>query len=462
MQKPAHSELAFIIPVHPAFRQFGQKLLAATGKKEHFYSSAHSPGCPLIMQTMLRPDWSRKMRFFSFVSMVLLVYVHGYDLNDRYLQPFSFVYEKMTVTTFFEYFTANGIFRFRIPMLFAISGYLLALGDSKGYGKMIGRRFRTLAIPFFLWTTLGAVIAYGLFHWSFTHQSVLNIHMQPTPKNWNEFGWRDWLNMVGSTNVTYQLWFLRSLFIMALIYPVLRYLVLRAPAVTFTVIAFLWLLTPWSPLYLLPFRGPWLALFDGEALLPFCLGIWLCKRGKNLSATPRWFSMKLFVPLFLALAIGKTVLAFYAPSFKTPEVPGIPLWLLHKLTIVTGMLVTWYGSDRLAAWSIGRRWFRHASDQAFMIYALHVPLVTYLIDPVHGLLLPYRYYRLATYLLLPLAIILAAILFGSLLKKIAPSLFGILTGDRGLKPLPVATQEVPAGAVRAVAADAPLPRQSLS
>ncbi|RYD88593.1 MAG: acyltransferase, partial [Sphingobacteriales bacterium] len=277
------------------------------------------------MQSLLRPEWSRKMRFFSFVSMFLLVFVHGYDLNDRYLQPFGFVLEKMTFTTFFEYFTANGLFRFRIPMLFAISGYLLALGDHKGYWKTIGRRFRTLAVPYFLWSAIGCVIAWGLFHWSFTHTSVLHTHMQPTDKSWDQFTWREWRDSILSTNVTYQLWFLRSLFILNLLYPLLRYVTLKATPALFTVATILWLCTPWSPFDLVPqqFQGPWRMLFDGEGMLPFCLGIWLCKRGKDLSVKPRWFSMRVFLPLFLGVTAIKTIMAFYGNPMN-PVPIGIP------------------------------------------------------------------------------------------------------------------------------------------
>ncbi|GAB4091443.1 acyltransferase family protein [Flaviaesturariibacter terrae] len=405
------------------------------------------------MHPLLRPEWSRKMRFFSFVSMFLLVYVHAYDLDERYLQPFSFVQEKMTFTTFFEYVTANGLFRFRIPMLFAISGYLLALSDHKGYWKILGRRFRTLAVPYFLWSALGALIAWSLFHWSFTHDSVVNIHMQPTPKAWNEFGWREWRDTILSTNVSYQLWFLRSLFVLNLLYPVLRYLSLRAGKILFPLAALLWLCTPWSPLDLVPqqFQGPWRLLFDGEGLLPFCLGIWLCKRGKDLSKSPRWFSMRVFVPVFLGALLLKTVMAFYGDN-RNPVPIGIPIWFLYKIVVASGLLLAWYGSDRIADWCLRQRWFRHASDQSFMIYALHVPVVTYLIDPVHGLLQPFRYYRITTYLLLPLLIIAAAILVGIVLKKVAPPLFGILTGDRGLKPLKVPAPAPEPGSVHLVPA----------
>jgi hypothetical protein len=47
---------------------------------------------------------SQKLRFYTFVSIVLLLFVHGYNLKWTYLVPFSTVSEDLTFTTFFEYF----------------------------------------------------------------------------------------------------------------------------------------------------------------------------------------------------------------------------------------------------------------------------------------------------------------------------------------------------------------------
>lgn len=54
--------------------------------------------------------------------MVLLVCVHGYDLNNRYMLSFTVVDESLTIDTFVQYLLANDIFWFRIPMLFIFSG----------------------------------------------------------------------------------------------------------------------------------------------------------------------------------------------------------------------------------------------------------------------------------------------------------------------------------------------------
>ncbi|MFY8005186.1 MAG: acyltransferase family protein, partial [Chitinophagaceae bacterium] len=94
---------------------------------------------------------SSKMRFWSFISMVLLVFVHGYNLNDRYLQPWSTVNEPIGFNSFIQYFLANALFRFRIPLLFIISGYLFALGEGKETHKQrVKKRLKTLLLPYFL------------------------------------------------------------------------------------------------------------------------------------------------------------------------------------------------------------------------------------------------------------------------------------------------------------------------
>jgi fucose 4-O-acetylase-like acetyltransferase len=391
----------------------------------------------------LRPEWSRKMRFFSFVSMVLLVYVHGYDLQDRYLQPFSFVFEKMTLTAFAEHFTANGLFRFRIPMLFAISGFLLARADDKGYLKMIGKRFRTLFLPYLLWSILGVLVAYGLYKWSFTHQAVAN----STPKSPDDFSWRDWRDAILSNSVTYQLWFIRSLFFLNLLYPVLRMGVQKIPAILFIVVTILWIVTP---VIGFPF-------VESEGLLPFCMGIWLCKRGKDLSKTPKWFSLNWFTIAFLSVILLKTWLAFHPFAiFKGEAGARISIMFLYKLTVAMGLLVAWFGSGRIADYFMRRSWFVKATDYAFIIYALHVPIVTFMIDPVHGLLGRFTHYRIITYAFLPVAIILFCMSIGVLLRYSMPPVYSILTGGRGLKPLVIPQSPDIATTVRVLSSDEPV------
>lgn len=57
--------------------------------------------------------------------------------------------------TWLQYFLANGLLRFRIPILFAISGYLFARRHgAEPHGARVWRRLRTLGLPYLLWSGL--------------------------------------------------------------------------------------------------------------------------------------------------------------------------------------------------------------------------------------------------------------------------------------------------------------------
>ncbi|GAB3302755.1 hypothetical protein [Hymenobacter tenuis] len=138
---------------------------------------------------------SQKLRFWSLVAMVLLVYVHAYNLHSRYLQPWTPVDEPLSAGTWLQYFLANGLLRFRIPILFAISGYLFAHHDGSAPHKVrVKRRVRTLLLRWLL------------------------------------------------IQVPFQLWFLRSLLVYNLAYPWMRRALERAPKVYFGIAGLMWLM----------------------------------------------------------------------------------------------------------------------------------------------------------------------------------------------------------------------------
>ena len=67
-----------------------------------------------------------------------------------------------------------------------------------------------------------------------------------------------------------------------------------------------------------------------------------------------------------------------------------------------------------------------------MIYAMHAPFVAYFISPVIEALQPMAAARLATFVILPLAIITVCVIVGWLLRALAPKAYGLLTGGRGM------------------------------
>src|SRR3954451_12772988 len=178
---------------------------------------------------------SQKFRFYSFLCISLLLYVHGYNLKVGYLTPSSTVNEPLTFTTFIEYFLANGALRFRIPLLFIISGYIYALQDRKPYSERVKKRFITLIVPFLIWSAVGLAITYLLQQFPVTAAAVRESNLDQVGDNrpYNEIGWPGIFYRWLIKPVSFQLWFIRSLFLYNVFYRQIKWLVVKYPALWF-------------------------------------------------------------------------------------------------------------------------------------------------------------------------------------------------------------------------------------
>ena len=155
---------------------------------------------------------SQKFKFFTFISIALLLFVHGYNLKVAYLAPYSLVDEKLTFTTFFEYFIANGILRFRIPMLFLISGYIFSIQDKRPYGQRMKKRFVTLMIPYLIWSALGLAMTYLWQQFDITAEAVQKASIDQLGDNrpYEEIGWWGILKRWLFAPIAFPLWFIRT------------------------------------------------------------------------------------------------------------------------------------------------------------------------------------------------------------------------------------------------------------
>ena len=370
----------------------------------------------------LDPFLSQKLRFWSLVAMVLLIYVHAYNLHPRYLQPFTPVQEALGPGTWLQYFLANGLLRFRIPILFAISGYLFARRDgAELHGQRVRRRLRTLGLPYLLWSGLWLCAAWALEHFAGTRQAIIDAEISP-------FWPRQLISQYTSGEllvrwlvlpVPFQLWFLRSLLVYNLAYPWLKTALTRWPTAYFWLAGALWF-------FMVP-----LPLIEGEGLLFFGLGAWLALRQVDVLTPPRWLRLLPLAALWLGVCALKTWLAFRGGG-QLPPVLGGAMLALHKVGEISGMLTAWFGLNGLVRRSMAWGWFRWLTGFSFLIYVLHVPTVNYATELAlrYGRGLPHIH--LLTYLILPLLIVVASAALGTLLRRVLPGAYAVLTGGRGL------------------------------
>lgn len=364
---------------------------------------------------------SQKFRFWSFISMVLLVFVHGYNLQQTYLQPWTMPGEPMTPTAFTEYWLANGIFRFRIPMLFVISGYLFAMKDDRPHKARMGKRVKSLLYPYLFWSAAGLLFTFVLELFPYSKSIVEATHLMQIDEHrdtLHQYHWYETLARWIFFPVPYQLWFIRVLLIYNLAYPALRWCVTHSTGK--------WIFFPIAILFWLSTIG--LTLIEGEGLLFFSLGIWMQKTNFNIDSPNKWLNIRIWFSVFLSLSVAKTILAF---QLNFDGIEPI-LLLMHKLVVLSGLICAWYGCNAMVKMAMGKTWFVWMSAFSFIIYAVHVPLVTYASKAL--LLVPNNIYgyRMLLFIALPVAIIVLAILFGATLRKLLPGVYSFVTGGRGM------------------------------
>jgi hypothetical protein len=351
------------------------------------------------------------------MAMVLLVYVHAFNLHPRYLAPMTLVDEGATWDHVVQYIIANGLARFRIPMLFAISGYLLAWRDDGVFTHRtrLSARLRSLGIPYLAWSAIAIGITAALEQWAPTRELVRSAGLSPYGAALPFVSHYSVAQLVDRwlfTPAAFQLWFLRTLLILSAVYPWLRIAVSRWPRAFFGVAALLWV------------------FLDGDGLLFFALGIWLAIRDVDVLATPRWLRVPVALVVWVGLCSVKTWMAFSIDTMSTPT--ALIMTVVHRAGEAAGLLVAWFGMQRMAHAAMQWRRFRWLTGFSFIVYALHVPLVNYATEAVLSAGAGLAHLSLLAYLLVPLVVIATCVLVGAALRACARPVYAVLTGGRGL------------------------------
>lgn len=172
---------------------------------------------PRITLAPIASDVSRRIAIARYLSIVGILIVHNdykhiWELGDS---PFELT----------KAFLVHGLFRYGLPLLTAISGWLLfAAALDQRYGKLIANKTRTLVIPLIIWNLPLVLAIYLLQRYDLIWHS-LGLKFHP-------FELTHWLNGVLSifhAPVDYPLYFLRDLFALALLSPIFGFVIRRLP-----------------------------------------------------------------------------------------------------------------------------------------------------------------------------------------------------------------------------------------
>lgn len=349
--------------------------------------------------------------------MIALVYVHNYNLNERIITPSTVVHESITFTTFAEYLFSNGLLRFRLPLLMAISGYLIANSRFQTVPKIFLQKFRTLLVPYFLISAIGFLIALFIELLFFKNNSgIANIIFN---KPITHFSIKEMLYCILVYPLPFQLWYLKVLFMLSLLYPLIKKILLHYPVPFLIFIFSVWFFTNYP---------------DGNskdrAYVFFVLGVYLKMYKIDFSKPFKRFPVALAFLLFLVLNVFKTWLAFKGGLFLNSTEVAYAIELLYKTCEILGFYAMWFLSDKLVALCYKNSFLNRSIQSAFFIYAFHAPLMMMGSQLLLQRLMSVPYIRLIEYVVFPLIVAFICTEFDGVLRMYFPLAHSIITGGR--------------------------------
>ena len=369
-----------------------------------------------MLATPITDYLSKKIKILSFLAIVMVVLVHAYNQPERVLHSWKLVKTGENWNAWAQLFISNGVARYAVPFFFLVSGWLNYRKARASLPDLAMTRLRTLALPYLLWSGISLFVFWlaqqSDFLWALMRANPIGPFATTRVADYSASQW--WTRAV-IYPVAFQLWFLRDLFVCSLLAPLLirAFALPRALLATmFALFAALWL------------TGADFYLVEGEGLLFFSAGLLLAHSGADVQQPPRWFRLRWWLVLWLAVIAVKTGLAFAHWDDPRP----LPIIALYRLSQVMGIAVVWFGYDRVmrgAAPAAPR-----LASHAFIVYVMHVPMLNLATQAALAVAGDTDAIRFAVYVGSAAGSIGVCALAGHAMARWTPALSALLTGGR--------------------------------
>ncbi|RZK71485.1 MAG: hypothetical protein EOO85_20005, partial [Pedobacter sp.] len=293
---------------------------------------------------------SLKIKYISFVLMILVVILHAYNLN-QYDNRESF----LGFSEFVQVLFGSGIASVAVPLFFLISGYLFFFSfdtESKPFGEKIIRRFHTLVIPYLITSLWGLFVFFAL-------QSLPYSSGYFNSGLIRDFSFNQLISTLFLHPMSYPLWFIKDLFVMTILSPVIFYGI-RFLKLTFVLILFI----PWV-------FGIDIIILSNISLPFFVTGCYLALK------MPEWVILKYqsknryLTYVWLMLIVLRTIIEVFNLA------DAIVIDILHKLTILVGIVACWQLYDILfGERDVNKRNGNYLFNFTFFLFLFHEPILT--------------------------------------------------------------------------------------
>lgn len=315
-----------------------------------------------------------------------------------------------------------------VPAFFLISGRLFFKGVARFsrevYFSKLHRRLFSLALPYFLWNIIALVVQFLRTRWEVLtlENAFEKFSFYVRQKGgWSVF-WdshsigRDTHNWFGfpveglTAPVDVPLWFVRELMVLALLSPLIGWLLRRLRWRFLLLLTLCYVLSVWMPVHGL----------SVSAALFFSLGAWVSLTGRNLVeiCRPYYRISVLMVGLMLVVNQFVQMPAFFSATWQL-------LFILAEMVLAINVATSL---------SARRRWRFPLvlSGSVFVIYAAHTVEILAACDRWLRQLLPIETPGWLTlrYLAVVVMAVAFCVLLNEILHKLCPPLHKLLAGKR--------------------------------
>lgn len=363
---------------------------------------------------------SETIAFLRFPLIVAVVFAHSnFFEKGLYANGIKYAFEGsgVEIIEYIVRLTYYVLPRITVPVFFLISGFLFFYSikefDKATYTKKLSKRVQSLVIPYFLWNFIAIAVKFCL---SYSSKSV-EIHFT-LRRLLNTLFYCDNFNgifvLVSGPNkppypIDVPLWYIRDLFLMVLISPLLYYLIKKIGGSLIIVLGILWygIKTALNP------EIGFIFMFI-PSIFFFSWGAYYGINKLNFVEEFRRFK---FLPLmWIVLAAADTY-------FRNVYIHYVENFVGVMAVVQIASLIVESGKVKIP---------RLLTESSFFIYALHILVLRRFAITLFELLnLPNNNFVLLTaYFVIPLLTISFCVLVYMILNRKAPLLCRLLTGGR--------------------------------
>ena len=365
----------------------------------------------------MSPFLKSKINLYYFICMAALLFIHNYGYSPFVINPSTGSGGLKTISIFIELLFSNSLLRFRMGLLMAVSGYLMANSKLIPYKELLIKKTKTLLIPYVIISSVGLIITFifenSTFGWhNLNTTGMIGISM------WH-FTLKDFALYLFVKPVSFQLWYLKTIFLMAVLSPAIRYLLIKIPGPAFAITFVIWMFTNY---------------LDGETrdrcFIFYGLGYYLRLYNKDVLTPIKRLNSYWALAAFVAISIFRATLAtFTFPFFGNTT---YLLTITFKINEIIGLYAIWFCFQDTVKKILVSPFYIKYCNCSFFIYAFHAPFINYVSQifrwrgwyEITGM-------HLLLYILLPAFVLPLMMVLDKAVKKYFPGFFMLMSGGRG-------------------------------